>query len=566
MIKHDLKFALTASMAAEFEQRAAIGLTQPSSRHWSRYYDTDADDLLKASLVLRVRSAPEGYLQSLQSLDVLHSPGSAHSLESGEPGGAPQDPGNTPQEWAHPVPEERLELEALPPPSHAAGALTRECFPLLAPLFDCDFERQVRLVRPQSGLRVEIACDRGEIRAGRRSEPIAEVRLERKDGSLAAFYHYAMQWARLHHAQLLLGSKHLRGTLLAGRQAQAPVAFQSPPCAPRPDLPVAAAARQILAGHLQHIRGNIVPVLGQRSPEGVQQLRDALRRFRAAIRFLDLRRPAPGSAGLPTHADIPATWNDLDRRAQVLATAVSLVSDVDALEAGPLARLKQKLPDDPALQVLDRSLYLERERQRQRLRALLESPRLAAFLIEAQAAAESLPADRWHESSFEDFGAMRLERLARRTRRRVRHAVAREDWHAVGLAIRNLRYALDGCRLLKMSIRLPVAVNSALAQWETQLGTDQTLARAPAITGRALRHTAAPAGVALRAAALVDGYAAFAVQLTPDFRLPLLATLRQLRAPNRATAPGYHPETPAATVPDTWSDGFDNGLYEEETR
>ena len=104
------------------------------------------------------------------------------------------------------------------------------------------------------------------------------------------------------------------------------------------------------------------------------------------------------------------------------------------------------------------------------------------------------------------------------------------------------------------------------SQWETQLGADQNLARARAVVGRALGHTAAPAAVALRAAALVDGYAAFAVHLTPDFRLPLLATLRQLRAPNRATAPGYHPETPAATVPDMWSDGFDNGLYEEEPR
>jgi triphosphatase len=545
MIQHELRFALTASMAAEFEQRAAIGLTQPSSRHWSRYYDTGGDDLMKASLALRVHNAPAGYLQSLESCG---------------------DPEGESLEWARPVLDERLELEALPPQSHPAGALARERFELLAPLFDCDFERQVRLVRPQPGLRVEIACDRGEIRAGNRSEQIAEVRLERKEGSLAAFYHYAMQWARLHQAQLLLSSKHLRGTLLAGRQAQAPGAMESTPCAPRPDLPVASAARQILAGHLEHLRGNLVPVLGSTAPEGAYQLREALRRFRAAIRFLDLRRPALGSDGLPTQGDVSATWHDLDQRARVLATTASGVNDADALEGGLLARLEQAFPGDPALQVLGRSLSLERERQRLRLRESLESPPLAAFLIEAQAAAESLPGDRWQDSSFSGFAAVRLATLARRARRRVRHAVVKEDWHAVSLAIRNLRYVLDCCRSLTVTTGPPAEVSSALALWQGRLGADQHLARARSIIGRALAQTAAPAALTLRAAALADGYAAFALQVAPESRLSLLATLRQLLVPNPPAGPGYHSETPAATVPDTWSDGFHNGSYEEEPR
>src|SRR5690554_3090840 len=106
MIRHELTFALTPSMAAEFEQREAMGLTSPPARLWSCYFDSPAGDLMKASVVLCVRTTPDGHLQLLEAA------------------GDAADP----LEWARPVSERVLEMDALPPPSHAAGALARECF------------------------------------------------------------------------------------------------------------------------------------------------------------------------------------------------------------------------------------------------------------------------------------------------------------------------------------------------------------------------------------------------------------------------------------------------------
>jgi triphosphatase len=526
MIEHELKFTLTDSMAAEFEQRATIGLTQQSARLWSRYFDTSAGDLMNAAVSLRVRKTPEGHVQTVKA------PGS-DTFER--------------YEWEMPISGEWPEFDALPPQNHPAGALTRECFGLLMPVFDTDFDRQVRLVRPQPGVRVEIARDRGEIRAGKRTERIAEVELERKEGSAAAFYHYAMQWARLHQAQLLLPSKNLRGLQLAGWQTEKPKAVKVQPRSPQANLPVAAAAREILVGHLDHFLANIAPVTSGTQPEGVHQLRVALRRFRAAIRFLDLRRPERLEDGSVAAGDVSAIWQDLDRRARALADAASFVRDADVLESGLLASLCKTFPGDAALHVLGRSLATERERERARLRETMASPDLTAFVIQAHAAVQSLPASRWWDATFGEFAAGRLAWLVRRVRRRARRAKREEDWHELRIAIKNLRYALESCLALEVTTQPIGEAISALSRWQSSLGLGQDLAVARSIAAQALAHTAAPTEVTVRAAALIDGYRAFATRIeAPEkLRAPLLAMLKRLLVESHPA--GRHPSPPTAS-------------------
>ena len=622
MIELELKFALTESMAAEFKQRANIGLTQPSARLWSRYFDTSAGDLMNASVSLRVRATPDGFVQTVKG------PG-ANAFERFE--------------WEWPVAGDMPDFDALPPESHAAGALTRECFGLLMPVFETDFQRQVRLVRPQPGVRVEIACDQGEIRAGKRTERIAEVELERKEGSAAAFYHYAMQWSRLHQAQLLLPSKNLRGLQLAGWQTERPAAVKMAPASPPADTPVAGAAQQILLGHLNHFLTNVAPVLTGTQPEGAHQLRVALRRLRSAIRFLDLRRPPLQDDGSAPEDDISGTWHDLDQRARALAEAASFVRDADVLESGLLASLNKSFPRDAALHVLGRSLVTERERERARLREAMASAEMTAFVLQAHAAIASLPADRWQDARYGDFAAARLAGLVRRVRRRASHAKLESEWHDVRIAIKNLRYALDSCRELDATTQPVGEVLATLSRWQNSLGLSQDLAVARSIAGQALAQTAASTEMTVRAAALIDGYRAFATRIeAPEkLRAPILALLKRLlvvprkpgkvgrqapadaptaapeppprgeplksaahsqsgkkqgraaarsrlapanaqatapaaaprpasapapkNAPGRAGASGYHPENPAVQPDATRDTGSDNALYKEES-
>ena len=574
MIEHELKFALTPSMVAEFEQRATIGLARPSARLWSRYFDTATGDLMKAAVSLRVRRTHEGYVQTIKA-----------------PGSGPFER----FEWEAQVAGEHPEFDALPPPGHAAGALTRECFDLLAPLFETDFERQVRLVRPQPGVRLELACDRGEIRAGGRSERIAEVELERKEGSAAAFYHYAMQWARLHQAQLLLPSKSLRGLQLAGRRRDQPEPVDSRPSSPPADLPVALAARAVLGGHVGHLLDNIGPVLSGHDPEGPRQLHAALRRFRSAIRFFGLRSsrsraldlqasnfqagagrddprgddvqgdprrdgprrddPGPDDSGGEDRggddgrgsaarggAGTSATWRRLDLQAQALGHATAFVRRADLLEAGLLAGLQASFPDDPAVRLLCRSLAIERERERARLRAVVMSSDMAIFVIEALAAIESLPSERWGEDRFADLAAARLPALVRRLRRRTRRGGTDEHRPALQIATRDLSDALDTCRELR-STAMPIdEAVAALSQWQSSLGLERQLAFVQGIAARAVTASAAsrqPAEVRARAAALIDGYCACASadRAQGKLRQSILAmSQRLLREPDRQRA------------------------------
>lgn len=556
MVELELKFALTDSMAAEFEQRASLGLTSPQKQLWSRYFDTSAGDLMNAGVSLRLRRTPQGFIQTVK----------------GE-GSGPFER----FEWEKPVPGEALCRDLLPPENHPAGMLTRECFSLLMPVFETDFARQVRLVRPQPDVRVEIACDRGEIRIGPRSErtePIAEVELELKEGAAAAFYHYAMQWADLHQARLLLASKSTRGLQLAGWQSEHPGAVKPVTLSPAADTPTVVAAQQILIGHLNHFLANVRPVSTGTQAQGPHQLRVALRRFRSAIRFFDLRRTAVRDDDSVGAADDVATvWRDLDQRASALADAAAFVRDADVLERGLLARLDKTFPGDAALHVLGRSLASERERHRAELRKTIGSAEMSAFVLRAYAAAGSLPSEHWQATTYGDYAAGRLAFLVRRVRKRAAAARVESDWHEVRIAIKNLRYALDGCRALDVTTA-PVRVAVArLSRWQDELGSGQDLAVARGIAAQALAHTAVPTEMMVRATALVDGYRAFATRnetsarvrktIRGDLKRFLAAAPKSPR--NATTGSGYHVEDGPSPAEPTLEKAIGNETREEES-
>lgn len=536
MIEHELKFTLTASMAAEFEQRAAMGLAQSSGRFQVRYFDTPAGDLTNGSTSLRVGQTPTGRVQTLEG------------------------PGDRPFErrtWTHPVSGELPELDALPPEDHPAARLARSCLGLLLPVFEAAYDRQVRLVRPQPDLRVGIVCDRGELRAGDRVQRIEEVTLEHEEGPAAAFYHYAAQWAGMHGAQLQFESMHLRGLRLAGWSIAAPRAGGAAPAEPPADAAIPEAARQILGSRLDHLVAAIPPVLAGTHPAGPHQLRVALKRFRAAIRFFDLASvdgagdgaeegPAAGAGQVPA-------WRDLDQSARSLADAAAPVRDADVLEHGVLARLNRAFPRDAALNQLGRALEQAREHEREHLRAVVASAGTTAFILRAHAALGTLARHRWPDGTFGDLAAARLARLARRARRRTRRARTDADWHDARMALRNLRDALEGCRGLAAAGEPVAEAIAVLSRWQEKLGAAQDLATAPAAVARALAHGQVPAALAVRAVGLVDGYRAFAARARPPRKLrrPILDGLERLLAPIAMAGrePGYHSRHAGAQAP-----------------
>ena len=369
---------------------------------------------------------------------------------------------------------------------------------------------------PQPGVRVELACDRGEIRAGKRSERVAEVELERKEGSAAAFYHYAMQWARLHQAQLVLPSKSLRGLQLAGlADGEAKGASSCAPRSPAADLPVAAGrAADPGAGTSSISSATSRRCSPSTEPEGPHQLRVALRRFRAAIRFLDLR-----------HASLAA--GRLDRRRRCVgdlagprpagpcagADAAAFVRDADVLETGLLASLEHDLPGRRcASRPWPLACHRARTRARARLRAAMQSSRPGGLRHPgaggSRIAAGGPLAGRRPSVSSPPLAWPALRRAAPARPEREGRG---ESGTRCGSPSRTFAMRSTAAGPW-MSPRSPIGeAVAALSHWQSRSAWARTWRSHAASPARRWPHTAAPTAMTVRAAALIDGYRACAL-------------------------------------------------------
>ncbi|MBY5992326.1 inorganic triphosphatase [Ferrimonas balearica] len=118
----------------------------------------------------------------------------------------------------------------------------------LAVQFHTDFERQQGELTLADGTRVELALDRGVIRAGQSSESIAELELELVDGEASALLPLARALMTELPLRLGLDSKAARGYRLAGLAPQPAVVSE---VADTPALLLAAWQRneeRLLAG------------------------------------------------------------------------------------------------------------------------------------------------------------------------------------------------------------------------------------------------------------------------------------------------------------------------------
>ncbi len=553
MTELELKFSLPLSLQDALARESAPGRVE---RVWSRYLDTPDGALARARMAVRVRRKGEAWLQTVKADHGDH-------FERFE--------------WERPIAGPEPERDALPPEDTPAGALAHRSFGQWRPLFETDFERRSRVVEPAPGLAVEIAQDVGEIRCGERREPIREVELECLRGSRAAFFEWARDWAAVTQACLLLPTKNERGLRLAARLPLAPAPAKAAAVAPPPDAPVGEAAAAVLRACVAHACANVEPILASDDPEGPHQLRVALRRLRAALRFLGLREADP-------------RWLGLDAEAAALADAAGRVRDLDVLESGVLALLRERFPGDAAIETLSRAVVDARDAARMDLRRAVSGPATTRFVLGTLAMAEALatttptagpatgpaadpaaaacaaaepaaaaPAPRAaaHATPAPAFPAgapyrvlagARLHALLARVRRRARRARNDEGWHRTRLAVKTLRYAIEFSRDALPRGADAARASGLLARWQERLGAGQDLAAARDVAADALARPGVPAEAAVRALALIDGWRAFSASRERDPGRHARRTLRALRDALRDAAPARadEPERDAA--------------------
>lgn len=237
----ELKFQVDAAALPALEARLQ-GLGAQVQTMRARYVDSDDRLLARGGFALRLRcengrwvqtlkGRGEGVMQRLEhNADVLPPPadGAVPALDLGRHADA--SAGRALQAWLARAGRDAADLRLQ---------------------YETDFQRlAVELLAEGAGrpVRVELALDRGEIRARGQAEAIAELEFELLAGTPAALVELAAGWIEPHALWLDVRSKAERGDRLA-RRAPAPVASLPAGASPE-DLiePLLANAAALMAG------------------------------------------------------------------------------------------------------------------------------------------------------------------------------------------------------------------------------------------------------------------------------------------------------------------------------
>ena len=270
----ELKFAVDAGAAVALESALRKrGATLRTIR--SRYFDTEDARLAEAHLSLRLRKAGGVWEQTLKA----PGPSAIEREEESVP---------RPGKWGTAGPEVDPALHAKTRAGKALDAALRgpERAPrTLLPVHESVIKR-LALDVEAGGASIEVAFDRGTIRAGLKSAPICEIEYELKAGRPAALIACAKADQVTHGLWLRTVSKAQRADRLArGIDAGPPV--KDAPLRISADADGSALYRAIVAACLAQIIGNAAEIgEGVADGELVHQLRIGIRRLRTAAREL----------------------------------------------------------------------------------------------------------------------------------------------------------------------------------------------------------------------------------------------------------------------------------------
>ncbi|WP_439530278.1 CYTH and CHAD domain-containing protein [Pannonibacter sp.] len=366
--------AAIATVALPFGFDSGKGKTQTLR---SIYYDTPDTALARARIAARVRLKGKQWIQTVKL-----------------PGDQAGSGLHSPREYETNVPSAQFDLDAVPDETVRAEILTALAGEALSPRFETVINRTTRMVKTSDGSAVEVAVDHGEVVAGARREPLTELELELKSGSVGALYSVARQLVGPRPFRFSQLSKAERGDRLANGLSSRSTG--APALAEDITLSVSQSAERayhaILRSCLSQIARNRMAILSGNDPEGPHQLRVGQRRLRTALRLF---RPLIN----------PRSTGPLDDAARKLALAIGLVRDLDVLAADIIAPLLAAAPQRVDLAHLERHLDTLRSDRREEAAALLASQTFNDFLFDLAAYTETRG---W--ISPEDFG--QSERLA----------------------------------------------------------------------------------------------------------------------------------------------------------
>lgn len=369
----------------------------------STYFDTPERDLADAGYSLRIRAVGGERVQTIKA-----SGASAAGLFV--------------------RPEWECAVDGDTPRLDAAGGLLALAIPAeararIVPIFSTDVERTIRVVRTADS-EIELAIDRGQVRAGTRSAPLCEIELELKAGAPQALFDLARRIDRSVPLRLGVLSKSERGYALA--EPWAGGAVKATPIALDPDGDVRDGFATIAQACIRQFRLNEAMLIEAGAPEPLHQARVGLRRLRSAF---SLFKPLFEGDDRADHLRAELKW---------LAGELGEVRNLDVLVTRAQGAVLEQL-------------VAAREHTYAKVQIELASARTRLLMIDliewlALGAWRNDPADpKTGARSIHAYAGAVLDSQRRRVKRRGRHLAKLDhhDRHEVRIEAKKLRYATE---------------------------------------------------------------------------------------------------------------------------
>jgi inorganic triphosphatase YgiF len=382
----------------------------------SVYFDTADFRLRKAGFTLRVRRDGRRRLQTIKQ------EGEHAALLSRN-------------EWEQPIRSDSPDLDAARDTA-LKPLLTKKLARKLKPVFETSVRRTTYPLR-DGGSQIELALDEGKVVAGRKSSPLHDVEIELKSGAAVDLFKLARALGRDVPVQLSVRTKAERGYALAERALPTPV--KAIPVALAPDFTAGAALQAIARACLHQLVAN-QPLIRIGKPDGLHQMRVAVRRLRAALSLFAPMLTDAQSQGLKSQL----RW---------LTGELSPARELDVFLDRVMDLLVEGRHDKPGLDALLEDLRRRRAQAYARVRTAYNSFRFRDLILDTAAWIE---VGEWTRNADEFIPALRqrliaetaTDELKRRYKKIRKHGkrlrrLSPEQRHKLRIRTKKVRYAAE---------------------------------------------------------------------------------------------------------------------------
>lgn len=466
--------------------------TQPPNERSLKdtYYDTPHLALRERGFALRIREADEQFVQTVKS----GSAGVSGLFKR--------------REWEQNVAGPKPDVAQFS--DSALREQLSDVAVMLEPVFTSEVHRRIRTIEPGNAARVEVAIDHGHVTTPKGSVAIREIEFELKDGHPDTLYDLALALNEVVPVHLETTSKSDRGYALL---AESVISWsKSPPLVLDPGMTGLDAFQAIQRHHLRHLLANEQAAREGHDPEGIHQVRVALRRLRSVLALFRSVLPSDSAQRLGEEL----RW---------LQRETSPARDLDVFLADLLRPVHEAMPQETGLDALQARAETARRASYEQVRAAFATARYTALLLEVSRFAETRgwlaglgveTQERLNEPALKFANGVLAERHRKAMKRGRGFAkLTLDDRHRFRIGLKKLRYAADSFRSLYPG--KPTAdYIKRLARLQDLLGhlTDLVIARR--LRDELLRSTAT---IIICASGVVAGWHAHAIAgLEPRLR------------------------------------------------